>query len=104
MFEHKNIIILLKSFILGGAERQALALASHLKEQYDCTIYIYAIIKTKDPSFFLEECERLNLKNTIQVENPLSASGRFKFYKRRIKIFLFGLQLRKHNLILSFHI
>jgi len=93
----KNIIIILKSFVLGGAERQALYLASELQNKRACNVYIYSYIKSPNPELFYQECQEYNLKNLFIVKNPLSASGNFKYLKRRIKIALFGLNLRKHK-------
>jgi len=96
-FQSKNIVILLKSFVLGGAEKQALYLASELQNKRACNVYIYSYIKSPNPGLFYQECQKYNLKNTVIVKNPLSASGNFKYLKRRIKIALFGLNLRKHK-------
>ena len=96
-FRNKNIIILLKSFTLGGAEKQALFLASHLQNQLDCKVYIYSYIKTKSSKLFYKECEKYNLTNLFIIENPLSAAGKLKYLKRRVKIGLLGLKLRKHQ-------
>ena len=96
-FKNKNIIILLKSFTLGGAEKQALFLANYLQKNYNCTVYIYSYIKPKNPKLFFKECELLQLKNLHFVQNPLSAAGNFNYIKRRIKIMLLGLKLRKHK-------
>ncbi len=96
-FENKNIIILLKSFVLGGAEKQALFLASHLQNQLECKVYIYSYIKIKSSELFYKECEKYNLTNLFIIENPLSAAGKLKYLKRRIKIGLLGLKLRKHQ-------
>ncbi|MFK5889292.1 MAG: glycosyltransferase family 4 protein [Flavobacteriaceae bacterium] len=93
----KNIIIILKSFVLGGAEKQALFLAQHLQNNRNCNVYIYAYIKSPNTTLFYKECEKYKLKNLYIVQNPLSAAGRFKYLKRRIKITLFGLKLRKHK-------
>lgn len=96
-FHSKNIIILFKSFVLGGAEKQGLYLANYLQNQKNCKVYIYSHIKSPNTTLFYEECEKYNLKNLYIVKNPLSASGRFMYVKRRIKIALFGLKLRKHK-------
>jgi len=96
-FHSKNIIFILKSFVLGGAEKQALYLAQYLQNKRNCKVYIYAYIKSPNAVLFYKECEKYNLKNLCVVNNPLSASGRFKYLKRRIKIALFGLKLRKHK-------
>tara|TARA_R110002072_G_scaffold33696_18_gene101901 strand:- start:4082 stop:5227 length:1146 start_codon:yes stop_codon:yes gene_type:complete len=96
-FENKNIIILLKAFSLGGAEKQALFLANYLQKNYNCTVNIYSYIKPKNPKLFFKECELLQLKNLHFVQNPLSAAGNFNYIKRRIKILLLGLKLRKYK-------
>lgn len=94
---HKNIIILLKSFALGGAEKQALFLANYLQNHRECNVFIYAYISSANSELFFEECTKYKLKHTYQVANPLSASGRFKYWKRRIKIYKLGLQFKKHK-------
>ena len=96
-FSNKNIIILFKSFVLGGAEKQGLYLANYLQNQKKCKVYIYSYIKSPNSTLFYQECEKYNLKNLFIVKNLLSASGKFKYLKRRVKIALFGLKLRKHK-------
>ena len=83
--------------MLGGAEKQALYLANYLQNKRGCNVYIYAYIKAENSTLFYNECERYQLKNLFVVKNPLSASGKFKYLKRRVKIALFGLKLRKHQ-------
>lgn len=39
-FQNKNVVILIKDAILGGAERQALGFAKYLKEQFNCSVSI----------------------------------------------------------------
>ncbi|KGL63231.1 glycosyltransferase, GT4 family [Polaribacter sp. Hel1_85] len=97
IFQNKKIIFLLKSFTLGGAEKQALNFAAYLQNELNCSIFIYSYIKTNESKLFYEECEKLGLNNLRLEKNPLSASGNFKYIKRRIKIFLLGIKLRKHN-------
>ncbi len=90
-------MILLKSFVLGGAEKQALYLAGELQNQRNCRVFIYSYIPSKTRSLFDAECQKYQLKNLYVVANPLSAAGSFKYVKRRIKLFLFGRKLRKHS-------
>ena len=94
---NKNIVIILKSFVFGGAEKQALFLANHLQNELACNVYIYSYIRTDNSKQFYSECKNYNLNNIYIVSNPLSASGNFKYLKRRIKIAVFGLKLRKHK-------
>ena len=96
-FKNKNVIILLKAFALGGAEKQALYLANQLQDKYNCTVHIYSYIKSNQSELFYNECEIHGLKNLYIVENPLSASGKYNYIKRRIKIFRLGLKFRKHH-------
>lgn len=96
-FENKNVIILLKSFALGGAEKQALFLANYLQEKLKCNVFVYSFIKSENSKLFDNLCDDLKIKSLFIENNPLSASGRFKYLKRRIKIFLFGLKLKKHH-------
>lgn len=96
-FEDKNVIILLKSFALGGAEKQALYFAKYLQDKLSCNVFVYSYIKSKNSKLFFETCEKLEIKNLFIEKNPLSASGKFKYLKRRIKIIFFGLKLRKHK-------
>lgn len=93
----KNIIILLKSFTLGGAEKQALFLAGYLQNNRNCNVHIYSYIASSGIELFHQECEKHQLKSLHITENPLSAAGKFKYLKRRIKLFLFGLKLRRHK-------
>ena len=96
-FQSKNIIILFKSFVLGGAEKQGLFLANYLQNKKDCKVFIYSYLKSTNSKLFYQECEKYQLKNLFIVSNPLSAAGSLKYLKRRTKIALFGLKLRKHN-------
>lgn len=102
--EHKSVVILLKSFALGGAERQALFLANYLQNTLNCSVFIYSYIKSDNSETFYNEAEKYGLKNLLVVQNPLSAAGKFKYLKRRIKIAMFGLKLRKHtpNIIIPY--
>lgn len=95
-FEKRNVVILLKSFVLGGAEKQALYLANYLEKEKGCNVYIYSIIP-RNTELFFSEVERYGLKNICLVDNPLSASNRYKYLTRRLKILKFGLMLRKHK-------
>jgi len=103
-FQSKNIVFILKSFSLGGAEKQALFLAQYLQNKRNCKVYIYSYIQSPNTELFHQECQKYKLKNLFIVKNPLSASGRFKYLKRRIKIALFGLKLRKYkpNIIIPY--
>ena len=83
--------------MLGGAEKQALYLAGELQNRRNCQVFIYSYIPSKTRSLFDAECRKYQLKNLYLEENPLSASGSFKYIKRRIKLFLFGRKLRKHS-------
>lgn len=96
-FQSKNIIILFKSFVLGGAEKQGLYLANYLQNKKGCNVYIYSYLKSPNSKLFYLECKKYQLINLFIVPNPLSASGSFKYLKRRIKIALFGFNLRKHR-------
>ena len=73
----------MKSFALGGAEKQALFLASYLQKNYNCTVNIYSYIKSNHPELFFKECELLQIKNLHFVQNPLSAAGNFNYIKRQ---------------------
>lgn len=96
-FANKKVIILLKTFALGGAEKQALYLAHHLESKCNCKVYIYSYIESDKRELFDSFCESLGINNLYVENNPLSASGSFKFLKRMFKIVSFGLKLKKHN-------
>jgi glycosyltransferase involved in cell wall biosynthesis len=96
-FENKNIIIILKSFTLGGAERQALHLANYLQNHKNCKVFLYSYLQPEKNEVFSGECIKYGLSDLYLVKNPLSASGKFKYFKRRFKIALFGWKLRKHK-------
>ena len=65
-FKNKNVVILLKSFVLGGAEKQALFLASYLEKNLKCNVYIYSIIPKSTQLFYDEIKNRPSNKNIIQ--------------------------------------
>lgn len=88
---------MLKSFVLGGAEKQALYLAGYLQNERDCKVYIYSYLPAENYIIFNQECEKYGLKNRFIVSNPLSSGGKFKNVKKRIKLFLLGRKLRKHH-------
>lgn len=96
-FQNKNIVFLLKSPQLGGAERQALSLAGYLQNNKECKVYIYTYLNEKPSRQFLDFCKEHKLKHVYTVKNPLIAGSRFKYYKIRLKLFLFGMKLRKHK-------
>ena len=39
-FQNKNIVLLIKSGVLGGAERQALGLANYLINKLNCKVFL----------------------------------------------------------------
>lgn len=83
--------------MLGGAEKQALFLAQYLQNKKKCNVYIYSHVPYTESDLFYKECKKYGLKNLYKVNNPLSASGKFKYLKRRVKIALFALKLKKHK-------
>ncbi|AUS04132.1 glycosyltransferase family 4 protein [Pseudotamlana carrageenivorans] len=96
-FKNKKIIFLLNSPDLGGAERQALALAGYLQNSLGCDIFIYTCIK-REPSFPFEDfLKEQKLMRIELVKNPLVASKYFKYFKIRFKLLCFALKLKKHN-------
>lgn len=97
-WHNKSVVILLKSFVLSGAEKQALFFAGHLQNKFNCKVYIYSYLQANANSdLFHEECERQGLKSLFVVPNPFSTGGKMKYWKKRVKIALFGFKLRKHK-------
>ena len=96
-FKDKNIIVLLKSAKLGGAERQALALSGYLQDNLHCNVFIYTFSRDELSPQFMDYCNQLGLKNVEKTSNPLNSSNGFKYLKRRLKLFSFALKLRKHK-------
>ncbi|MDO5981660.1 glycosyltransferase family 4 protein [Flavivirga spongiicola] len=96
-FTNSNVIIILKSPQLGGAERQALTLAGYLQNSLKCNVFIYTYLKAKASPQFIEFYKKHNLKNIFTVNNPLVAGSKYKYLKIRLKLMLFALKLRKHR-------
>ena len=96
-FKNKNIIVLLKSAKLGGAERQALALSSYLQNKLLCNVFIYTFSRDELSPQFTDYCKQLKLKNVNKTSNPLNSSSGLKYLKRRLKLLVFALKLKKHN-------
>ena len=94
-FNNKNIIFLLASPELGGAERQALTLAGYLQNNLNCKVVIYSCIKRNPSKQFDQLLSKHQLKNFKTVKNPLVASRRCRAIKIYFKLFSFGLKLRK---------
>lgn len=58
-FYNKNILFFIKVAMLGGAERQALGLASYFKKEFNCNIILVAThsnIPTEEFSQFAKQC------------------------------------------------
>lgn len=96
-FENKNVIFLLNSPELGGAEKQALTLAGYLQNSCSCTVTIYSVINRPQSKTFDELLKMYELKNFYTVKNPLVASRGLKKMKVRLKLLRFALMLRKHR-------
>lgn len=94
---NKSIIFLLKSFDLGGAEKQALFLAGYLQNQRNCNVYVYSYLPADDRTVFDQECEKHQLRNLFVVPNPLSTGGKLKGLKKKIKLYQLGKDLKKHR-------
>ena len=59
IFHNKNVVLLIKVSVLGGAERQALGLAAYLKSNYNCNISLVAThsnIPTPEFKVFAKKC------------------------------------------------
>lgn len=96
-FKNSNVIILLKSPQLGGAERQAITLAGYLQNNLNCKVFIYSYLKYKPSAQFVEFCKEQKITNIFTVDNPLVTGSKFKYIKVRIKLIFFALKLRKHK-------
>ena len=58
-FNNKNVVLIIKVAVLGGAERQALGLAKYLTSEYDCKVSLIAThsnIPTEEFKLFAKEC------------------------------------------------
>lgn len=95
--KNKNVIFLLNSPELGGAERQALFLAGYLQNELNCNVFIYCCIVKTPSKNFKQKVQEYNLESINCVKNPLVASRRLRSLKVRFKLLRFGLGLRKHN-------
>lgn len=96
-FKNSNVIFLLKSPELGGAERQALTLAGFLQNSLKCNVTVYTYLKQEASVQFVEFCKEHKLKNVFSFENPLVTGSKFKYLKIRLKLILVALKLRKHK-------
>ena len=59
IFHNKNVVLLIKVSVLGGAERQALGLAAYLKSNYNCNVSLVAThsnIPTPEFKVFAKKC------------------------------------------------
>lgn len=97
ILQRRNIIILLNSPELGGAEKQALTLGGYLQNNLKCNVFVYACFKREASIRFMDCFKENNLKNLYIVKSPLSASSRFKSIKIRLKLILFALKLARHR-------
>jgi len=70
-FQFKNIILILKSFVLGGAEKQALYLAQYLQNNRNCKVYIYAYIKSSNAVLIDEFFKPLMTFNSTFINKKL---------------------------------
>jgi len=53
-FNNKNVVLLLKVAVLGGAERQALGMADFLINNYNCKVQIIATHSNEQTDEFKE--------------------------------------------------
>ncbi|MCL9805108.1 glycosyltransferase [Flavobacterium amniphilum] len=95
-FKNKNVVILIKDTLLGGAERQALGVAKYLKENYNAQIEVVSIYSNdynQDFYDFLNEAglqkvhffgpPSLAVTNTLSIRN-LKKAIRASLYLQKI--------------------
>ena len=81
-FQNKNVVILIKDAILGGAERQALGFAKYVKDHYNCSVSIvvtYSNDQSDEFKSFLNEIgiDKVNYfgEPSLSVKNELSVKN-----------------------------
>lgn len=110
-FQNKNVVILIKDAILGGAERQALGFAKYIKDHYNCSVSIvvtYSNDQSDEFKNFLNEIgidktyyfgkPSLSVKNEISVKNLKKGIRAFRYL---IKITL-GIRKLKPDVLVPF--
>lgn len=94
-FKNKNVVILIKDAILGGAERQALGFAAYLKTNLNCRVSIvvtYSNEQSADFKSFLNEigiekvhyfgAPSLSVKKEISLENLKKTLRAFRYLSK----------------------
>jgi len=110
-FHNKNVVILIKDAILGGAERQALGFAKYIKDNFNCkvsVVVIYSIKESQEFTDFMDEIEiqkmhyfgepSLSIKREISIKN-LQKAFRALRYLIRITI---GIRKLKPDILVPF--
>lgn len=110
-FKNKNVVLLIKVAVLGGAERQALGLAKFLITNYQCNVFLvttHSNIPTEEFKIFAKECgikkieyfgvPSLTIRSVLSIAN-LRKTLRALRYLYKIKV---GISKLKPNIIIPF--
>lgn len=95
-FKNKNVLFILNTFDLGGAERQAISLANHLQNNLNCNVRLLSYQDAYNPITFSNLCDEYNLNDRKLIKSPFDTGKRFKFFKKCVKLFLLGRDLKKN--------
>ena len=97
IFHNKNVVLLIKVSVLGGAERQALGLAAYLKSNYNCNVSLVAThsnIPTPEFKVFANKPATLSnedislAKDFLQLyPNPTSSSFTLSQEVQEVRLF-----------------
>ncbi|MFC7773608.1 glycosyltransferase family 4 protein [Flavobacterium sp. GCM10027622] len=97
-FKNKTVVFIIKVCSLAGAERQALGLAAHLKEVYNCKIHFVAThsdSQTDEFRKFALECE----VDTIEFFGTPSLAIRkgfnYKNFKKTLRAYLYLAKVKR---------
>jgi len=110
-FQNKNVVILIKDAILGGAERQALGFAKYLIEDFNCSVSIVITYSNNQSVEFQEFLNEIGIdkvyyfgKPSLSVKKEISI-GNIKKSLRALKYLIkitFGIRKLKPDVLVPF--
>lgn len=90
-FINKNILLIIHSGSLGGAERQALGISSYLTEQYNCNVYLLLTHSLKTTREFDDYIKKSSILQVFHFGEPYLI-GRKEFTYKNLKRYYWSLK------------
>jgi glycosyltransferase involved in cell wall biosynthesis len=106
-FYNKNILIILHTGVLGGAERQGLGIAKILTEKYNCKVFLLLTFSGKMNDDFEEFARHCHIIKTLHFGSPylvIKKELSLKNIKRSVWSIKYLLRLRRNLIDYKFDI